>query len=80
MLQDVKENIIVCGHTYIQFNLLIGSKRIINAGSAGLQSQAKGACWLLLDDKINLKVTKYNFEEAAEGILQGECPFERRFS
>ncbi|MGF9976830.1 metallophosphoesterase family protein [Viridibacillus arvi] len=80
MLQNVKENIIVCGHTHIQFNRLIGSKRIINAGSVGLQSRAKGACWLLLNNKVYLKVTKYNFEKAAEDILQGECPYKEDFA
>ncbi|MFC4557283.1 metallophosphoesterase family protein [Virgibacillus kekensis] len=80
MIQDVKENIIVCGHTHIQFNRLISNKRIVNAGSVGLQSRAKGACWLLLDNKAYLKETKYNFEEAAKGILQGECPYKEDFA
>lgn len=80
MLQGVKESIIVCGHTHIQFNHLIGSKRIINAGSVGLQSRAKGACWLLLDNKVYLKETKYNFDEAAKDILQGECPYREDFA
>lgn len=80
MVQGVKENIIVCGHTHIQFNRFIGNKRIINAGSVGLQSRAKGACWLLLDKKAYLKVTEYNFEEAANSILLGECPFKEDFA
>lgn len=80
MIKDVKENTIVCGHTHIQFDRVIGNKRIINAGSVGLQSAAKGACWLLIDNDIHLKVTEYNVKEAADRIRAGQCPYKNDFA
>lgn len=80
MIQDTKENIIVCGHTHIQFDRIVGDKRIINAGSVGLQSRAKGACWLLIDNEFHLTITEYNVEEAAKRFLQGQCPYKKDFA
>lgn len=80
MLRDTEEKIIVCGHTHIQFDRMVGDKRVINAGSAGLQSRAKGACWLLIDNEFHLKITEYNVEEAAKGFLQGQCPYKKDFA
>ncbi|WP_232225538.1 metallophosphoesterase family protein [Oceanobacillus manasiensis] len=57
MIENVPQDIIVCGHTHIQFDRTIDCKRIINAGSIGLQSRADGACWALLGPKVELKVT-----------------------
>ncbi len=52
MIENVPQDIIVCGHTHIQFDRTIDGKRIINAGSIGLQSRADGACWALFDPKV----------------------------
>jgi len=80
MIEDVPQNIIVCGHTHIQFDRTVGRKRIINAGSVGLQSRANGACWALFDTKVELKVTTYDTKEAAERILRSKAPFKEDFA
>lgn len=33
MIENVSHDIIVCGHTHIQFDRMVDDKRIINAGS-----------------------------------------------
>ncbi|WP_096185699.1 metallophosphoesterase family protein [Evansella halocellulosilytica] len=80
IIKNTKEDIIVCGHTHIQFDRLVANKRIVNAGSVGLQSKATGACWLLIDKEIELKVTEYNVDKAIEEILIGTCPYKKAFA
>ncbi|CAM3725493.1 metallophosphoesterase family protein [Alicyclobacillus pomorum] len=68
MIDSVSQDIIVCGHTHIQFDRTVLGKRIINAGSVGLQSAARGACWLLLGPDIDLRETQYDYRHAADQI------------
>ncbi|WP_047989630.1 metallophosphoesterase family protein, partial [Alkalihalobacillus pseudalcaliphilus] len=44
MVKETEQSTIIYGHTHIQFKRNIYSKKVINAGSVGLQSRAKGAC------------------------------------
>src|SRR5690348_7522548 len=44
----VKANLVVCGHTHMQFDRMIGDVRVVNAGSVGMPFGASGADWLLL--------------------------------
>ncbi|WP_099304227.1 metallophosphoesterase family protein [Bacillus sp. Marseille-P3800] len=81
MVKDEIQHVIICGHTHIQFEREILSKKVINAGSVGLQSRAKGACWLLIDsDKYDLRITEYDFERAANEILLDGCPYKEDFA
>ncbi|MDC3426175.1 metallophosphatase family protein [Aquibacillus sp. 3ASR75-11] len=80
MIESVPESIIVCGHTHIQFDRTVGDKRIINAGSVGLQSQANGACWALSGPDVDLKVTTYNTKEASERIRNSNAPCKEDFA
>lgn len=80
MIKDTKEDIIVCGHTHIQFDRSIAGRRIVNAGSVGLQSKAIGACWLLIDKEIEFRVTEHNVDKAAEDILNGACPYKKELA
>ena len=40
--------LVVCGHTHMQFDRIVGRTRIVNAGSVGMPFQAAGAYWALL--------------------------------
>ncbi len=81
MVKNAHESVIVCGHTHIQFQRQIFSKVVINAGSVGLQSRAKGACWLLMDSNhYSLRVTKYDFAGAAADIILDGAPFKEEFA
>lgn len=80
MVAHVRESIIVCGHTHIQFDRMVAGKRIVNAGSVGLPSAARGACWALIGPEIELRETLYDFERAAADILKSGVPMARDFA
>lgn len=80
MIKHVSQDIIVCGHTHIQFDRFVDDKRIINAGSVGLQSRANGACWALLSTEIELKITPYDTKKASERILKSNTPYKEEFA
>lgn len=81
MISNTKQSTIVCGHTHIQFKRMIASKNIINTGSVGLQSRSRGACWLCINSKeIELRMTEYDVERAAEELLQENAPYKEEFA
>ncbi|WP_245630297.1 metallophosphoesterase family protein [Amphibacillus sediminis] len=80
MLENVSQDVIVCGHTHIQFDRIVNYKRVINAGSVGLQSRANGACWALLGPDVELKVTPYDAKRASERILKTNAPYKEDFA
>jgi predicted phosphodiesterase len=67
-------SLVVCGHTHMQFDLVAGGSRIINAGSVGMAFGENAACWLLLDDEPQLRRTRYDVESAARRIAATDCP------
>jgi predicted phosphodiesterase len=65
MLAATSEELIVCGHTHVQFDREHGGKRIVNAGSVGMHSAGRpGAYWLLLGPDIELRRTMYDLNAA----------------
>ena len=46
LFEDVDADVVVCGHTHMQFERTIAGKRVINSGSVGLPFEEKpGAYW-----------------------------------
>lgn len=80
MLENVPQQTIVCGHTHIQFDRIVDGKRIVNAGSVGLQCRANGACWVLLGPGVELKITQYDVTAASENILNSNAPYKEDFA
>jgi putative phosphoesterase len=75
MLASTAEDVIVCGHTHVQFDRAYGGKRIVNAGSVGMHSEGRhGAYWVLLGPGVELRRTLYDVERAAELILATGFP------
>jgi predicted phosphodiesterase len=53
-------DVVVCGHTHVQFDRRIGEIRLINAGSVGMPYEnAPGAYWALLGPAVELRRTEY---------------------
>lgn len=49
IFQNVNQQLVICGHTHIQFRLQVGEICILNAGSVGMPfADEPGAYWLLL--------------------------------
>ncbi|QBD74566.1 metallophosphoesterase [Ktedonosporobacter rubrisoli] len=77
----VKQQIVVCGHTHIQFELKLGQLRILNPGSVGMPyDDEPGACWLLLSPQgYEMRRTAYDLEAAAQAIVASGFPYAQEF-
>ncbi len=71
---SVEERTVICGHTHIQFDRMVGRTRVINAGSVGMPFGRTGADWLLLGPHIHLRHTDYDLPSAAERIRHTSYP------
>ncbi|MGH2494589.1 MAG: metallophosphoesterase family protein [Ktedonobacteraceae bacterium] len=76
IFSGVEQQLIVCGHTHIQFERRVGSIRILNAGSVGMPyADRPGAYWLLLDSQgVEFRRTEYDLEEAAQLLRESGYP------
>jgi len=80
VLMGVKEDVVVCGHTHMQFDRMCEGKRVVNAGSVGMPYGDPGAYWLLLGSHVNLCKTNYDLEGAAELVRKTEYPLAQDFA
>ncbi len=71
---------VVCGHTHMQFDRMIGRIRVVNAGSVGMPFGEPGADWLLLDADVQLQHTAYDLTKAAERIRKTNYPQAEEFA
>jgi putative phosphoesterase len=68
-LVGVEEQVVVCGHTHVQFDRRVAGKRLVNAGSVGMPYEAgPGAYWALFGPDVELRRTDYELEAAATAI------------
>ena len=66
--------VVVCGHVHMQFDRVIGTTRVVNAGSVGMPFDAPGAYWLWLDSGVELRRTSYDFAAAAQRVRDTAYP------
>jgi predicted phosphodiesterase len=66
--------VVVCGHTHMQFDRMVGRVRVVNAGSVGMPFGEPGADWLLLGRDVQLRHTCYDLAKAAERIRETDYP------
>ncbi|MDQ2885003.1 MAG: metallophosphatase family protein [Chloroflexota bacterium] len=78
----IKQQIVVCGHTHMQFERQAGGVRILNAGSVGMPyADAPGAYWLLLEPEgYTFHRTIYNLQAAAQQVLASGYPQAQEFA
>jgi predicted phosphodiesterase len=67
-------SVVVCGHTHMQFDRMVGGTRIVNAGSVGMPFDTPGAYWLMLSSGIELRKAEYDLERAATRVRQTAYP------
>ena len=72
--------VVVCGHTHMQFDRIIGRTRVVNAGSVGMPFGKPGAYWVLLGPDVQLRQTPYNLAKAAERIRVSKYPQAQDFA
>lgn len=77
----VNADLVICGHTHMQFDRRIGETRVVNAGSVGMPFGQGGADWLLLSlSGMKLRHTAYDLQEAAEQVRRTGYPGAAEFA
>lgn len=74
VFEGLQASVVVCGHTHMQFDRVVGKTRVVNAGSVGEPFGAPGACWVLLGPDVQLRRTPYDVTRAAESIRNTPYP------
>jgi predicted phosphodiesterase len=80
LFERLQVAVVVCGHTHMQFDRMIGRTRVVNAGSVGMPFGEPGAYWLLLGPDIQLRHTSYDRAKAAEHIRASSYPQAQDFA
>ena len=74
IFDDAEADVVVCGHTHMQFDRMIGRTRVVNAGSVGMPFGDPGAHWALLGPGVELRRTPYDQARAAARIQATQYP------
>ena len=74
VFEGLGASLVVCGHTHMQFDRMIGATRVVNAGSVGMPFGRTGADWLLLGPGVELRNTSYDLADAADRIRATDYP------
>ncbi len=80
LFEGLSADIVVCGHTHMQFDRVIGGTRVINAGSVGMPFGNPGADWVLLGPGVQFRHTSYDLAAAAEQIRDTAYPQAQDFA
>ena len=59
---DFEQQVIVCGHTHLQFDRELDGRRVVNPGSVGAPTVRPVAWWALLGPDVELRTTAYDTE------------------
>src|SRR5206468_3835164 len=80
IFEGLEADVVVCGHTHMQFDRMIGTTRVVNAGSVGMPFGEPGAYWLLLGPDVQIRHTPYDPAKAAERIRATSYPQAQGFA
>jgi predicted phosphodiesterase len=80
LFEGLDAALVVCGHTHMQFDRMIGRTRVVNAGSVGMPFGEPGADWLLLGPDVQLRHTSYDRPRAADRIRATSYPESAQFA
>lgn len=76
----VDADVVVCGHTHMPFERVVGRVRVVNPGSVGMPYGHPGAFWALLGPGVELRRTDYDREAAAARMRQSTWPGAEEFA
>jgi putative phosphoesterase len=74
MIDDTDADVVVCGHTHMQFDRRLGARRVVNPGSVGMPYGQTGAYWAVLGPRVELRRTVYDLGAAAMRIGESTWP------
>jgi putative phosphoesterase len=70
-LESVDADVVVCGHTHVQFDRLVGDVRLVNTGSVGMPYEAQpGAYWLAIGPEVQHRRTEYDTDATTRAIAE----------
>jgi putative phosphoesterase len=61
-LAGIEHELVVCGHTHLQFDCRLGGVRVVNPGSVGAPTIRPVAWWAVLGPTVSLRTTAYDTE------------------
>jgi predicted phosphodiesterase len=67
-------DLVVCGHTHMQFDRTIAGTRVVNAGSVGMPFGSADANWVLLGPDVQLRHTSYELQKGADRVRRTQYP------
>jgi putative phosphoesterase len=74
-LDGVEADVVVCGHTHVQFSRTVGDTLLVNSGSIGMPYEHEpGAYWTLLGPEVEFRRTEYESGDIAGSGWPGEWP------
>jgi putative phosphoesterase len=74
VFEELDVDLVVCGHTHMQFDRTIAGIRVVNAGSVGMPFGFPGADWALLGPDVRLRHTSYELQKGAARIRETPYP------
>jgi predicted phosphodiesterase len=80
VFQELDATLVICGHTHMQFDRMIGGTRVVNAGSVGMPFGHPGADWVLLGPEVELRHTSYSLTDAATRVRETDYPQAEEFA
>jgi len=80
VFEDLDVDLVVCGHTHMQFDRTIAGTRVVNAGSVGMPFGSPGADWALIGPDVDLRHTSYELQRAAVCIRETKYPQADQFA
>jgi putative phosphoesterase len=70
-VQGIADDIILFGHTHIQFKKQVGSTQVVNPGSVGLARDGSQACYAILEDgDLVLKRIPYDVKMTLKALME----------
>jgi putative phosphoesterase len=74
-LDGVHADVVVCGHTHVQFSRTVGDTLLLNSGSIGMPYEHEpGAYWTLLGPDVEFRRTEYEPGDIAGSGWPGDWP------
>jgi predicted phosphodiesterase len=80
LFEGLGTSLVVCGHTHMQFDRMIGKTRVVNAGSVGMPFGEPGAYRLSLGPDVDFHRTPFELAKAAERIRATSYPQAAHFA
>ncbi len=66
VLDGVEEDLVVCGHTHLQYDEQHAGHRVVNPGSVGNPTVQPAAWWALIGPDVQLRTTDYDTRTTAD--------------